>query len=113
MQRGDLVLGSFPFGDTAAAKLRPLLLLTDTVGTGTEVVAAYISSVIPSRLLLSDILLDKTLPEHQSTRLKVVSVLRLHKIATIHTSALQRHVGLISPVLQQEVDTKLLAVLHL
>jgi len=113
MQRGEIVLGSFPFGDTAAAKLRPLLLLTDSVGTGTEVVVACISSVIPSRLLLSDILLDKTLPQHQSTRLKVVSGLRLHKIATIHASALQRYIGFIDPTLQQEVDTKLRAVLRL
>ncbi len=113
MQRGEIVLGTFPFGDTAAAKLRPLLLLTGPTGTGTEAVAAYISSVIPAALLASDILLDSRQPQHQSTRLKVVSVLRLHKIATIHTSALQRYIGLISPALQQEVDTKLRAVLHL
>lgn len=113
MQRGEIVLGSFPFGDTAVAKVRPLLLLTDAVGTGSEVVAAYISSVIPTRLLLSDIVLDATLPQHQSTRLKVVSVLRLHKVATVHTSALQRYVGFISPALQQEVETKLRAVLRL
>jgi len=113
MQRGEIILGSCPFGDTAAAKLRPLLLLTGPVGAGTEVVAAYISSIIPSRLLISDILLDAALPQHQSTRLKAVSVLRLHKIATVHTSAVQRSIGFISPALQQEVDTKLKAVLTL
>lgn len=113
MQRGEIVLGYFPFGDTSAAKLRPLLLLTETVGTGTEVIAAYISSVIPPMPLVSDILLDARQPQHQSTRLKVVSVLRLHKIATVHTGALQRYIGLISPLVQQEVDVKLKAVLRL
>ncbi len=113
MQRGEIVLGYFPFGDTAAAKLRPLLLLTETVGTGTEVVAAYISSVIPVALLVSDVLLDPYQPQHQSTRLKVISVLRLRKVATVHTGALQRYIGLISPLVQQEVDAKLKAVLRL
>ena len=113
MQRGEIVLGYFPFGDTAGVKLRPLLLLTSAVGTGTEVVAAYISSVIPARSLASDILLDAAQPQHQSTRLKVVSVLRLHKFATIHTSALQRYIGSISPILQQEVDSKLRTILKL
>jgi len=46
MQRGEIVLGSFPFGDVAGTKLRPLLLLAGPVGTGTEVVAAYISSAV-------------------------------------------------------------------
>ncbi len=113
MQRGEIVLGVFPFGDTAGAKLRPLLLLTGPVGTGTEVVAAYISSVIPPSLLASDILLDASQPQHQLTRLKVVSVLRLHKIGTVHTTSLRRYLGSLSPMLQQEVDTKLRAVLKL
>ncbi len=113
MRRGEIVLGYFPFGDTAGAKLRPFLLLTGPVGTGTEVVAAYISSVIPLSLLASDILLDTAQPQHQFTGLKVVSVLRLHKIGTVHTTSLRRYIGSLSPTLQQEVDTKLRAVLKL
>ncbi len=113
MPKGEIVLGYFPFGEAAAAKLRPLLLLTETVGTGTEVIAAYISSVIPAALLANDILLDSRQPQHQSTRLKVISVLRLHKIATVYTSALQRYIGFVSPLVQQEVDAKLKAVLRL
>jgi mRNA-degrading endonuclease toxin of MazEF toxin-antitoxin module len=113
MQRGDIYLASFPFGDVAAMKLRPVLLLTGTVGIGTEIVVAYISSVIPAALLPSDILLDPSLPEHQGARLKAVSVLRLHKIATIHLTSLQRYVGSISTATQQTVDTALRSVLNL
>jgi hypothetical protein len=40
MQRGDIYLASFPFGDMSVMKLRPVLLLTERVGTGTEVVVA-------------------------------------------------------------------------
>lgn len=113
MRRGEVVFAYFPFGDMTGGKLRPLLMLTDPVGVGTEVVAAYISSVIPASLLTSDILIDPALPEHQPTRLKVVSVLRLHKIGTIHVSSLQRYIGHLGTATQQEVDNKLRSVLRL
>jgi hypothetical protein len=32
MQRGEIYLASFPFGDVPGMKLRPVLLLTDPVG---------------------------------------------------------------------------------
>ena len=113
MRRGDIVLAYFPFGDMTGGKLRPLLLLTDPVGIGTEVITAYISSVIPASFLASDILLDPAQPQHQSTRLKVVSVLRLHKIGTIHVSSLQRYVGHLDSATQQEADNKMRSVLRL
>jgi mRNA interferase MazF len=113
MQRGDIYLASFPFGDVAAMKLRPVLLLTGTVGTGTEVLVAYISSVVPATPLSTDIVLDPTLQEFQSTRLKTKSVLRLHKLATIHTTSLQRYLGEISDDIQHEVDNKLRGLLSL
>lgn len=96
MQRGEIYLASFPYGDQPVMKLRPVLLLTGRVGNGNEVVAAYISSVIPTPMLPTDILIDPTQPEHQDTHLKTVSVLRLHKIATIHDSSIQRSLGFIS-----------------
>ena len=32
MQRGDIYLAAFPFGDRPGMKLRPVLLLTSSVG---------------------------------------------------------------------------------
>ena len=113
MQRGEVYLANFPFGDTAAMKLRPVLLLTGTVDTGTEVLVAYISSVVPSTPLSSDIVLDPAQTQHQSTRLKTKSVLRLHKLATIHASSLQRRLGKITGTTQQNVDAKLRVLLNL
>lgn len=113
MPRGDIYLASFPFGDTAAMKLRPVLLLTERVGTGTEIIVAYISSVVPATLLSSDILLNPSQPEYLSTGLRLTSVLRLHKMATIHHTSIQRHLGQISPDIQQEVDVRLRQILRL
>jgi hypothetical protein len=58
MQRGELYLASFPFGDAPGMKLRPVLLLTGPVGPVPEIVVAYISSVVPATLFSFDILLD-------------------------------------------------------
>jgi hypothetical protein len=44
-------------------KLRPVLLLTGTLGSIPEVLVAYISSLVPTEPLPSDILLDPSKPE--------------------------------------------------
>src|SRR5438270_7884805 len=64
-------------------KIRPVLLLTGTLGSVPEVLVAYISSVTPAKLLPSDLILDPNKPEYRSTHLKTTSVLRLHKLATV------------------------------
>lgn len=93
MLPGEIYLAQFPFGDVPGMKLRPVLLLTGTLGSIPEVLVAYISSVTPAQLLSSDPILDPTKPEYRATNLKTLSVLRLHKLATIHCSSLARSLG--------------------
>jgi mRNA interferase MazF len=109
----DIYLASFPFGDSAGMKLRPVLLLTEPVGSVPEILVAYISSVIPSDLLATDILLDPNSTEHASTTLKTLSVLRLHKLATIHSSSAVRRLGTVSPAVATDVQAKLRSLLRL
>ncbi len=113
MNSDEIYLASFPFGDSAGMKLRPVLLLTGPVGAVPEVLVAYISSVVPSGLLPSDILLDPGAAKHASTNLRTVSVLRLHKLATIHASNVVRRLGVLSSETVSEVDGKLRGLLNL
>jgi mRNA interferase MazF len=113
IQSDEVYLARFPFGDTAGMKLRPVVTLTGTVGPVPEVLVAYISSVMPTLLLPSDVVLDPSTAEHQSTNLKSRSALRLHKLATIHASAIVRRLGSVSPTIAAEVDQKLRALLNL
>jgi mRNA-degrading endonuclease toxin of MazEF toxin-antitoxin module len=112
VDKGEIYLGDFPFGDMPARKVRPVLLLTGTVGTGTELIGAYISSIVPKSLLDSDILIDPSEPKFQSTRLKAVSVLRMHKVATIHVTSIKRLLGHINAEVQEEVNLRLREVLQ-
>jgi mRNA-degrading endonuclease toxin of MazEF toxin-antitoxin module len=113
MRPDDVYLASFPFGDTAGMKLRPVLLLSGPIGSVPEVVAAYISTVIPPSLLASDFLLDPADAEHAGTNLKTTSVLRIHKLATIHRRNLVRRLGAISPATRRVVEEKLHNLLRL
>lgn len=93
MQAGEIYLARFPFGDIPGMKLRPVLLLTGTVGSVPEVLVAYISSVLPAQPLPSDLILDPTQPAFQTTNLKVrepaggLSVPVLHRHVNTETNA--------------------------
>ena len=111
IQPDEIYLANFPFGDTAGMKLRPVLTLTGTLGPIPEVLVAYVSSVIPGSFLASDVVIDPTTADHASTKLKTKSVLRLHKLATIHERAIVRRLGRLSPKTASEVDQRLRALL--
>jgi mRNA interferase MazF len=104
IQPDQLYLANFPFGDAAGMKLRPVLTLTGPLGAVPEVLVAYISSVVPAQLLSSDIMHDPSLPDHSSTKLKSESVLRLHKLATIHQTSIVRQLGTLPPMVAAQVD---------
>jgi hypothetical protein len=95
MRPGEIYLAQFPFGDLPGMKLRPVLVLTGAVGAVPEVLVSYLSSVIPSQLPSSDLVLDPARSEFRSTNLKTLSTLRQHKLATIHTSSLVRYLGVV------------------
>ena len=113
MVPGETYLANFPYGDSAGMKLRPVLLLTGALGNVPEYLVAYISSVVPPTLLKSDIGIDPANPQYATVRLKVKSVLRLHKLATIHESSLVRKLGCVSPTLWADVEEILREMLGL
>ncbi len=111
MNPDEIYLASFPFGGSTGMKLRPVLLLTGRIGSVPEVLVAYISSVMPSPLLPSDLVLDPGTADHESTNLKTKSVVRLHKLATIHSRNVVRYLGSLSSATATEVDAKLRTLL--
>ena len=113
MRAGDICLAHFPFGGRVGSKLRPVLVLTPPTGPVPELLVAYVSSVIPPAALVTDLIADPSLPEYAATGLKVRSVVRLHKLATIHRSDIARRLGTISPATPNRVRGKLRLLLKL
>jgi mRNA-degrading endonuclease toxin of MazEF toxin-antitoxin module len=113
MTPGDICIGKFPPGGTPGARPRPVLLLTGPLGTVPEFVVAYISSVIPTQLLPGDILLDPARSDHASMNLRQLSVLRMHKISTVHSRDLLRYLGVMPPSMFAQAQSHLRSVLNL
>jgi mRNA-degrading endonuclease toxin of MazEF toxin-antitoxin module len=57
--------------------------------------------------------IDPSKPEGSSTRLKLTSVVRLHKLATIHQGSIARRLGSLSANRATEVSKKLRDLLNL
>jgi mRNA-degrading endonuclease toxin of MazEF toxin-antitoxin module len=113
MTPGELYLAQFPFGGSVGAKVRPVLVLTGPLGSVPEFLVGYMSTVLPAPLLPTDLVLDPSQPEHAGTNLSATSVVRLHKLATIHRRSLVRPLGRVSPATWAEVEARLRILLNL
>ena len=102
--KGKIVLIPFPFTDLTAAKLRPALVLFEGER---DVVVAFISSRVPRRSTLAEIVVDKAHPEFELTGLKASSVIRLDKIATISKDLILGEIGEIGSKLKRAINVKL------
>ncbi len=107
MIKGKVVLVPFPFDDLTSNKVRPALCLTDPIGPHHHVVLAFISSQIPNDNIPTDFVLSPGEIDFGATGLRVVSVVRLHRLVTLTTSAIVRELGELSPQWKNEMEKKL------
>jgi mRNA interferase MazF len=102
--KGKFVLVPFPFTNLKARKLRPALVLYE----GKEdVVVAFVSSRIDRFEPNTDVKIETSHPEFRTTGLKVSSIIKLTKIATLHKGLLIGILGELPKDLVQEVNLKL------
>jgi mRNA interferase MazF len=88
-------------------------LLTGLLGTVPELLVAYMTSVVPGALLPTDLLIDPSLREYADTNLKGTTLLRLHKLATVHFRDVIRPIGALPPTAMREVEARLRTLLNL
>ncbi|HJX56435.1 MAG TPA: type II toxin-antitoxin system PemK/MazF family toxin [Methanoregula sp.] len=99
--KAKIVLIHFPFTDLTNSKLRPALVLHESEH---DVVVAFISSKVPVYLQDSDFLVSMDHPSFLSTGLKVSSVIKFDKIATIAKDLIEGEIGEISRDLADECN---------
>ena len=112
LSRGDVVLTRFPFTHLTCRSLRPALVVSQGQ-VGQDIVLVAISSVLRDTLAPTDYTVDPTHSEFALTGLHVISVFRMHRLATVERSIIVRRLGRIGPQLQVEVDRLLRTVLAL
>ena len=96
---GDIVLLKFPFTDGQSYKKRPALLINDS-NDGGIIVCRITSKIYDSR---QDILIN----EWEKSGLKLPSIIRVHKIATLEKRLVESMVGQIDEPLKIKIKTML------
>lgn len=107
MTKGKVVLVPFPFDDLSATKVRPAVCLTNPMGSHRHVILAFITSRIPSDLMVTDIMIDSSHPNFTATGLRVSSTIQLHRLMTVTTSLILRELGVLSSDTQVNIAQKL------
>ncbi|MHA1199421.1 MAG: type II toxin-antitoxin system PemK/MazF family toxin [Candidatus Heimdallarchaeaceae archaeon] len=105
-----MVLLPFPFTDLTKAKLRPALIIFESPK---DVIVTFISSKIPVNILDTDILLATDHKDFQLSGLKVDSVIKLDKIATILKELIIGEIGEVGSDLKKEINSKLNKIIQL
>jgi mRNA interferase MazF len=108
--KGKFVLLPFPFTDLTKAKLRPALIIFESTK---DVIVSFISSKIPDTILDTEILLTVNNKDFQLSGLKVDSVIKLDKIATILKDLIIGEIGEVGNDLRKEVNAKLSKILRI
>ncbi len=108
-----MVLTPFPFTDLAGAKVRPALVVSRPDRPGSDVILAFISSVVPPNLLPTDLLLSPSQADFGASGLKVPSIIKCDKLATVDRGVILGELGLLAASLLEEVDRRLKLALDL
>ena len=102
----EIVLAKFPFSSLESAKRRPCLVL----GKGDHMedfIVAFITLVQTPSSYKYSIKITPGEKDFLSSGLKVESFIRVDKLATINQVLISGGIGTISPLIQNEVHTKL------
>lgn len=104
--KGVIVLIPFPFTDLSAHKVRPALIISKK-NIGDDLIVAFISSQLPERLSPTDIIIKDYDSSFAATGLKISSVIRLDKIATLDKKTALGELGCINKKVEMEVNKNL------
>ncbi|MFO7681541.1 MAG: type II toxin-antitoxin system PemK/MazF family toxin [Chloroflexota bacterium] len=107
MKPGDIILIRFPQADLQAGKLRPALIIAITPGPYSDVLLALISSRTYQTIPEFDEIVDPSDSDYQASGLKVRSVVRLSRLATVESSVINARLGNISPERLQQLKERL------
>lgn len=99
--KAKIVLVHFPFTDLTATKLRPALVIHES---DEDVVVAFISSRVPVNISGSELLIGENHPAFSRTGLKVSSVIKFDKVATLSKDLIEGEIGEILPALAGECN---------
>ncbi len=105
MAKGDIILITFPFTDLSGSKLRPAVILVDTIE---DVTVTFITTQLKWREP-TDVLLSPT----SNNGLKLPSLIRTSKLATLDKALIRGKIGMLSFEELKDLDAKLKLIFKL
>ncbi len=102
MSKGDVILVPFPFTDLSGQKVRPALILHDN-SEGEDCIVVFISSIKQKKIFTFDV--KVTLSKQNG--LKVDSVIKVNKIATLQKNIVLGKLGTVESGFMADVGKKL------
>jgi mRNA interferase MazF len=108
-KKGSIILVPFPFTDLSGKKLRPALVLSWASPKGDDIIVAFISSR-KEKVGTFDVLMKEGEKSFSATGLKIFSLVKVNKIATLDKKTCLGELGNIDASTQKEVEKKLKAL---
>jgi mRNA interferase MazF len=112
-ERGKLILIPFPFTDLSASKVRPAVIISDPQYTDKDVSVLFISSRISKKTGPMDHTIKPADPHFEETGLKVPSLIKCNKVATLDKKIVLGEMGTLHQSDQKKIDKKLKLALGL
>lgn len=107
MNRGDIVLMTFPFSDLSSTKVRPALIVSPVSNADNDIIVALISSNTIRSSVSTDFILPSSHSYFSLTGLKVESIFRMSKLHNLTKSLAKRRIGKVSEQLMKDLEIKL------
>jgi len=112
MKPGDVVLIRFPQANLEAGKLRPALVIAIAPGRHGDLLLALISSRVHQAVPNFDEIIEPDDQDFSQTGLKVRSVIRLGRLATVEAAVIDARLGEVGGFRMVSVHRRLGAWLH-
>ena len=113
MVRGTIILTLFPFTDLTSSKRRPAVVISKYSKYKTDVIVAFISSMIPDEISETDLLFESKRKDFNDSGLKKDSVIKLDKLATLNKLLFSGELGVVNSDTLTEMDKRLKIALDL
>ena len=106
MKPGDIILIDFPFTIPTQSKISPAVVLTVTQDKYKDIIICAISSVVPSTIAPREIFISTGNSSFPATGLRVESIIKIDRLATLRTTDVIMQLGYCPPNLWNEIVTK-------
>ncbi|MFC1756888.1 type II toxin-antitoxin system PemK/MazF family toxin [Patescibacteria group bacterium] len=105
-RKGKIILIPFPFTDLSSSKVRPAVIVSN-IKHGGDLVVVFISSVKTKRLQNTDVVVKSTSKNFSETGLKVDSIIKVGKIATLDKKIVLGEIGEVSEAIEKEINKRI------